>query len=709
MAKSRVEIEFKAVKAGELKKAINSLDKATKSLLKSQSNLAKEGKKVRDVQEKLTRTTKRTEKGFFELNNSGRLLDNTFATIRSKMLLVSFALSLGVRQLARFTVEASKLDSMQRAFNNLSGGADNASLSIEKLRSATNNTMSDFDLLQQANNALVLGVSKNSDEMSELFDIAQRLGRALGRDTASSVESLVTGIGRQSRLMLDNIGIIVKSEDAYEKFAKANKLVASELTNSQKKQAFFEATMKSARETIEIFGEEVLTSQDKIDGLGASFSNLASAIGSRFLFHLSFVNEGLRELIQNASDFIMPVSRQEKLTQDLAKAQEDLATFQDKLVEQEESMFKGFSKQVEITKQNIRLKEISIEKIKEELKAITDLENKRKEKIDNLKKQRDAEEKATALPNVERPDIPIPSELFDLGDFIDDQNFSKSLEEGIFSGLDVLDDFVKEQDALLQSSENARKKIFGSTVDFQLAELKKLEDAFLISNEHTLESEQFFADERVRIIKEEQEKKIQAQLEGASLFLSSFNSMTGAMEAGIESRKNNELNALRSTAKFQQASAEQRANMEHELNRKFASEEKRLFMLKKMSSMGQVVIDTASAVAEALPNIPLATIVGAMGSAQLATIASEQPPTFQAGGLVGGQRHSQGGTIIEAERGEFVMSRSAVQSIGVETLNQMNANGNTGVTVNISAPLVDETVVDTIIPAIEKATRMNLA
>ena len=32
MAKSRVEIEFKAVKAGELKKAINSLDKATKSL-----------------------------------------------------------------------------------------------------------------------------------------------------------------------------------------------------------------------------------------------------------------------------------------------------------------------------------------------------------------------------------------------------------------------------------------------------------------------------------------------------------------------------------------------------------------------------------------------------------------------------------------------------------------------------------------------------
>lgn len=82
---------------------------------------------------------------------------------------------------------------------------------------------------------------------------------------------------------------------------------------------------------------------------------------------------------------------------------------------------------------------------------------------------------------------------------------------------------------------------------------------------------------------------------------------------------------------------------------------------------------------------------------------------FESGGLVGGKRHSQGGTMIEAERGEFVMSRSAVQSIGVETLNQMNQGGSSGITLNISAPLVDQTIVDTIIPAIQKAQRMNLA
>ena len=102
-------------------------------------------------------------------------------------------------------------------------------------------------------------------------------------------------------------------------------------------------------------------------------------------------------------------------------------------------------------------------------------------------------------------------------------------------------------------------------------------------------------------------------------------------------------------------------------------------------------------------------LVGAMGAVQLKAISSQQAPTYAQGGLVGGRRHSQGGTIIEAEKGEFVMSRNAVESIGVEAMNQINQGGGAGITVNVTAPLVDETVIDSIIPAIEKAQRLNLA
>jgi len=73
-----------------------------------------------------------------------------------------------------------------------------------------------------------------------------------------------------------------------------------------------------------------------------------------------------------------------------------------------------------------------------------------------------------------------------------------------------------------------------------------------------------------------------------------------------------------------------------------------------------------------------------------------------------------------ATGGDFVTSGPQMIMVGdnpggrervqVTPLSSQNINGpQGGITLNISAPLVDETVVDSIIPAIEKAQRMNLA
>ena len=212
---------------------------------------------------------------------NNRLLSNSFATLRSKLLLVNFAMAMGIKQLIGFSREASKLGSVEKAFNTLAGATEDSSIAIEKLRSATDGTMSSFDLFKQANNAMILGVSNNSDEMAEMFDIAQRLGRALGQDTAMSVESLVTGIGRQSRLMLDNIGIMVKAEEAYDAFANKLGISTDQLTDAQKKQAFFNAAMKGAKDAIAKLGAEQLTSQDKFDQFGATLDDFQSHIGRK--------------------------------------------------------------------------------------------------------------------------------------------------------------------------------------------------------------------------------------------------------------------------------------------------------------------------------------------------------------------------------------------------------------------------------------------
>ncbi len=260
--------------------------------------------KLADAQRRATGESKKQAKaggildtGHKRLAKTNGLLANSFATLRSKMLLFSFAMSMGGRQLIQFTKQAAKVESMGRAFKTLSGGAESGSVAIEKLKFATDGTMNEFDLFQQANNAMILGVSKNSDEMAEMFDIAQRLGRALGRDTASSVESLITGIGRQSRLMLDNIGIIVKAEEAYDAYAKKLGISADKLTDAQKKQAFLNATMESARQKVASLGAETTSSQDSFDRFSATIDDLAVALGNNLKGAFSDAMDAFSEFI----------------------------------------------------------------------------------------------------------------------------------------------------------------------------------------------------------------------------------------------------------------------------------------------------------------------------------------------------------------------------------------------------------------------------
>ena len=66
---------------------------------------------------------------------------------------------------------------------------------------------------------------------------------------------------------------------------------------------------------------------------------------------------------------------------------------------------------------------------------------------------------------------------------------------------------------------------------------------------------------------------------------------------------------------------------------------------------------------------------------------------METGGLVGGRRHSQGGTMIEAEQGEFVMSRSAVEAVGIENMNRIIRGGG-AITVNVSGNVMTQDFVE---------------
>tara|TARA_R100000655_G_scaffold55026_2_gene93008 strand:+ start:272 stop:1831 length:1560 start_codon:yes stop_codon:yes gene_type:complete len=210
---------------------------------------------------------------------------------------------------------SSEFDVVSRGFANLSRDIGGSVDTLNKLQIATDGTVSSIDLMTQANNAMLLGIFKNNDQMAEMFDVAQRLGSALGKDTLFGVESLVTGMGRQSKLMLDNLGIMVDIDEANKRFAQSLGKSTKELTDQEKKQAFNNETMRQAKILVDGLGEEQLTTNDVVAKLSSSFDDLGVSIGNKLSPLVKFLASDFISLTESVNDFIgpEPLSRQEQL------------------------------------------------------------------------------------------------------------------------------------------------------------------------------------------------------------------------------------------------------------------------------------------------------------------------------------------------------------------------------------------------------------
>jgi hypothetical protein len=140
--------------------------------------------------------------------------------------------------------------------------------------------VSDVDLMQASNKASLLGLDKMGIEFDEMASIAVKLGKAMGSDAAKSVDDLTTALSRQSPMILDNLGLSVKLEDAYQKYADKIGVAASALDDEQKKLAFGEAAMSAAAEKAATLGEANLTLGEQISRLGNVLTNTRAELGA---------------------------------------------------------------------------------------------------------------------------------------------------------------------------------------------------------------------------------------------------------------------------------------------------------------------------------------------------------------------------------------------------------------------------------------------
>ena len=236
-------------------------------------------------------------------------------------------------------------------------------------------------------------------------------------------------------------------------------------------------------------------------------------------------------------------------------------------------------------------------------------------------------------------------------------------------------------------------------------------EAILLNREGVLTQEEIYKNyaDRIKAIDQMilEDKKITLK-EGVEMTLASFSAMTSAISTQINARMKNEMDAMKKTTEYKRADSDKRKEMEKGVTGAYAKERTRIARFEKATAFAEASIAIAAKLADpkVFLNPILFALVTALGAVQLAAIASTPIPKFARGGMIGGRRHSQGGTTIEAEQGEFIMSRSAVQSVGLENLNRMNQGGGSSVTVNVSGNVLTQDFVETdLAEAIREAAR----
>ena len=293
------------------------------------------GQKIADA---FIEISARLDKFKKQIDGAAMRVQNGFQKVNKKLSTAFSGLggviagAFAVEKIAAFATEAIKLASVaegvERAFNRL----DDPNL-LNNLKAATRGTVSELELMQSAVNAQNLGVPIKN--LASLFAFATQRAADTGESVDYLVQSIVTGIGRKSPLILDNLGI-----SAIDLKAQLNGVGLETASVGD----IAEAVGKIASKSMADIGNAALTSSQKIAQIGAEFENLKVDVGNKLIpimyTFLDLTNQTLdawatlfngdasfTDVFSSYFDLLIPGLRESKMLFDkLSSSSEEAAT-----------------------------------------------------------------------------------------------------------------------------------------------------------------------------------------------------------------------------------------------------------------------------------------------------------------------------------------------------------------------------------------------
>jgi hypothetical protein len=155
---------------------------------------------------------------------------------------------------------------------------------LDRLSNAAQGTLSQADLIKNASRAMLLGIP--ADEMIELMEIAAASATAMGISTTVAFDKITLGVGKQSKLVLDEVGIVLSLTEVYKEYAAELGKSTDLLTAAEKQTALLNAVQEQGAGRVEAFRDamdKANLTQQRFTAEWANFTNFAGKVLNKAL------------------------------------------------------------------------------------------------------------------------------------------------------------------------------------------------------------------------------------------------------------------------------------------------------------------------------------------------------------------------------------------------------------------------------------------
>lgn len=274
-----------------LQKGAPNVSKAVKGLTKDLGGVSKATKDVNKGQKQQQQQTPALTSSLGKWAKAGGAVAAAYA-----------AISAG-RKAWDMAKHSAEVQNIETAFRNLSETQGMvADQMLADMRRASRGTIDEANLMIQANQAALLGVDVS--RFDDILEIARGSMLATGQSMDYMVQSLVTGLGRQSKLWLDNAGILFDLNAAHAEYAATLGKEAKELTEAERKQSFMNAALEAGLENAKKLATEGTTPAEEFARLQASMKDLGTALGEYLVGPLSKAAGFVADIVSGLTDIV---------------------------------------------------------------------------------------------------------------------------------------------------------------------------------------------------------------------------------------------------------------------------------------------------------------------------------------------------------------------------------------------------------------------